>query len=108
MVAAARPQCQPGLVLAAQSGWSPCWDLFDRNCNTWLRADQIRRLSCLAVHLKQHFGQLPKGTAQITLQAGFMAGEVDLFMGLGRFGRCIKDLSMGDLPFSCNKGSGGI
>jgi hypothetical protein len=29
MVAAARPQCQPGLVLAAPSGWSPCWDLFD-------------------------------------------------------------------------------
>ena len=37
-----------------------------------------------------------------------MAGEVDLFMGLGGFERCITDLSMGDLAFSCNKGSGGI
>jgi hypothetical protein len=72
MVAAARPQCQPGLVLAAPSGWSPCWDLFERNCNTWLRADQICRLSYLAEYLKQHLGRLPEKPHSVA-QIGGMA-----------------------------------
>lgn len=57
MVAAAGPQCQPGLVLGAPSGWSPCWDPFDRNCDSWLRTDQIRRVPRLAEHLKQNPGR---------------------------------------------------
>ena len=46
--------------------------------------------------------RLPSGTAQITLQARFMVGGVDLFMGRGVFTSCITDLAMVDLGFACH------
>ena len=72
MVAAAGPQCQPGWVLGAPSSWSPCWDPFDRNCNSWLRPNQIRRLPGLAEHLKQHLGRFLEKHDQVA-QIGGMA-----------------------------------